>query len=74
MSSQGFIIAEFLDGIQVVPKIWLQGTDSCKYSSHYKTDLRIRKAVERQEIPNFEWPLFNIKRIFGEYGKYLNKI
>ncbi|XP_071574436.1 uncharacterized protein [Temnothorax nylanderi] len=68
MSNQGFIVAEFSDGIQVIPKIWLQNDDLCKYPSHYKTDLRIRKAVEKEEIPSFDWPAYKIKSIFGEYS------
>lgn len=52
MSNGEFIVAEFSDGIQVIPKIWLQSKDSCKYPSHYKTDQRIRKAIEKPEIPN----------------------
>lgn len=72
MCSRGFVVAEFSDGIQVIPKIWLQSGDMCKYPSHYKTDQRIRKAVEREEVPNVEWTCHRIIRTFGEYCKYLN--
>ncbi|XP_070167966.1 uncharacterized protein [Polyergus mexicanus] len=68
MSNRGFIVVEFSDGIQVIPKIWLQSEDVCKYPSHFKTDLRLRKAIEKEEIPNSDWPSFKINRIFGEYS------
>ncbi|XP_029177897.1 uncharacterized protein LOC114945766 [Nylanderia fulva] len=68
MSNQGFVVAEFPDGIQVIPKIWLQNKDECKYPSHFKTDIKIRKAVEKQEIPKFDWPALEVIRIFGEYS------
>ncbi|XP_029154844.1 uncharacterized protein LOC114927940 [Nylanderia fulva] len=68
MSNQGFVVAEFPDGIQVIPKIWLQNKDKCKYPSHFKTDIKIRKAVEKQEIPKFDWPALEVIRIFGEYS------
>lgn len=74
MSNRGFIVVEFSDGIQVIPRIWLQSEDVCKYPSHFKTDLRLRKAIEKEKIPNSDWPSFKINRIFGEYCKYFNKI
>lgn len=66
----GIIVAEFYDGIQVIPKSWLQSNDVCKYPSHYKTDLKIRKAIEKEEIPTSNWSSVKIDRIFGEYCKY----
>ncbi|XP_070171236.1 uncharacterized protein [Polyergus mexicanus] len=39
-----------------------------KYPSHFKMDLRLRKAIEKEEIPNSDWPSFKINRIFGEYS------
>lgn len=73
MSNRGFIVVEFSDGIQVIPKIWLQSKELCKYPSHFKTDLQIRKAVEKEEIPSSSWPSFKIDRIFGEYCRYIFK-
>jgi len=72
MCSRGFVVAKFSDGIQIIPKIWLQNGDVCKYPSHYKTDQRIRKAVEREEVLNVNWTSHKIIRIFGEYCKYFN--
>lgn len=72
--TQGFIVAEFSDGIQVIPKSWLQDEDFCKYPSHYKSDARIWKAIEKEETPTSDWSSFKIDRIFGEYRKYLSKI
>jgi len=70
MPNKVFIVAEFSDGIQVIPKMWLQSKDFCKYPSHYKTDSRIRKAIEKEEPPASDWSSFKIERIFGEYRKY----
>ena len=71
MSNRGlFIVVEFSDGIQVIPKTWLQRKDLCQYPSHFKTDVRIRKAIEKEEMPHSDWPSFKIHRIFGEYCKY----
>lgn len=70
MPNKVFIVAEFSDGIQVIPKMWLQSKDVCKYPSHYKTDSRIRKAIEKEEPPASNWSSFKIERIFGEYRKY----
>lgn len=74
MSIGAFIVVEFLDGIQVIPKIWMCSDNHCKYPSRYKNDKRIRKAVEKEEKPNFDWPSFKIIRIFGEYCKNLSSI
>ncbi|XP_029168709.1 uncharacterized protein LOC114940960 [Nylanderia fulva] len=69
MSDRGFIVVEFSDGIQVIPKIWLQSNkELCKYPSHLKTDQQIRKAIEKEEKPSSSWSSFKIKRIFGEYS------
>ncbi|XP_011858819.1 PREDICTED: uncharacterized protein LOC105556345 [Vollenhovia emeryi] len=67
MPNPGFIVAEFSDGIQVILKTWLQNKVLCKYPSHYKTDSRIRKAIEKEETPTSVWSSFKVKRIFGEY-------
>ncbi|XP_039311091.1 eukaryotic translation initiation factor 5B-like [Solenopsis invicta] len=67
--NQGFIVAEFYDGIQVIPKSWLQSNDVCKYPSHYKTDLKIRKAIEKEEIPTSNWSSVKIDRIFASLCK-----
>jgi len=72
--NEGYIVAEFYDGIQVIPKTWLQSENLCKYPSHYKTDSRIRKTIEKDELPTSNWTSFKVVRIFGEYCKYLSKI
>lgn len=74
MSNRGFIVVEFSDGIQVIPKTWLLNKELCKYPAHLKTDTKILKAVEKEEVPSSSWPSFKIDRIFGEYCKYLNTI
>lgn len=70
MSNQGYIVAEFSDGIQAIPKMWQQSEDLCIYPSHYNTDARVRKAIKKQETPASDWSSIKIQRIFGEYRKY----
>ncbi|XP_071574411.1 uncharacterized protein [Temnothorax nylanderi] len=67
MSSQRFVIAEFTDGIQVVPTVWFVSKDMCKYPLHYNTDQRIRKAVEKEEVPGIRWTSCKVIRTFGKY-------
>lgn len=71
MSDGGFVVAEFYDGVQVIPKSWLQSDGLCKYPSHYNKDSKIRKAIKKEETPGSDWPTCKIIRIFGEYRKYL---
>lgn len=72
MGSCGFIIAEFQDGLQLIPAVWFNADkQTCIWPSHYKTKLRINKAIIKQEIPQNEsdWEELRIKRIFGVAGK-----
>ncbi|XP_071574407.1 uncharacterized protein [Temnothorax nylanderi] len=68
MSSRRFVIAEFTDGIQVVPTVWFESKDMCKYPTHYKTDQIIRKAVEKEEVPSIRWTSHKVIRTFGKYS------
>lgn len=69
----GFVIAEFHDGLQVIPSVWLNADkQTCIWPSHMKTKLRINKAIIAREMPteNRHWETICIKRIFGITGKY----
>ncbi|EFN78497.1 hypothetical protein EAI_09300 [Harpegnathos saltator] len=42
--------------------------ETCANILHYKTDQRIRKAVEKEEVPSTNWTFHTVIRIFGEYS------
>lgn len=73
-----FIIAEFHDGLQVIPSAWCNADKlSCIWPSHMKTKYRINKAILAKEMPReiSDWEELQIKRIFGGASKnfiYIN--
>lgn len=72
MSQGGYIIAEFNDGVQVIPSLWYNADrQSSFWPGHLKTQLRINKAIISREIPKEEsdWEILSVKRIFGTAGK-----
>jgi len=72
MNDSGFIIAEFDDGLQLIPTIWFNSEkQSCIWPGHFKTKFRINKAIITKEMPQeeFDWDELPIKRIFGTAGK-----
>lgn len=72
MNDTGFIIAEFNDGLQVIPVMWFNADKQlCIWPSHFKTKLRINKAIMSREMPKekTDWEELSIKRIFGIAGK-----
>ncbi|XP_025262923.1 uncharacterized protein LOC112637409 [Camponotus floridanus] len=73
MNDSGFIIAEFDDGLQLIPTIWFNAEkQSCIWPGHFKTKFRINKAIITKEIPQeeFDWDELPIKRIFGTADTY----
>lgn len=67
-----FLIAEFHDGLQLIPALWYNADKkSCIWPSHFKSKYRLNKAIMTREIPhnNLKWDELPIKRIFGEAGK-----
>ncbi|KYN21194.1 hypothetical protein ALC57_06436 [Trachymyrmex cornetzi] len=72
MDTNAFIIAEFDDGLQLIPELWYNTVKkSCIWPSHFKSKFRINKAIMTREMPqnNVEWDELQIKRIFGKAGK-----
>lgn len=72
MTNDGFIIAEFDDGLQLIPAKWYNGDKQvCIWPSHFKTKLRINKAIMTKEMPQevCDWEELPIKRIFGIASK-----
>lgn len=67
-----FTIVEFSDGLQIIPSIWLNITkETCIWPSHFKTQLRINRAIMTGEIPKeqCDWEELPVKKIFGTAGK-----
>lgn len=72
MSSSKFIIAEFEDGLQVIPAAWYNADNSTSiWPAHFKTKLRINKAIMTREMPrdNSDWDVLAIKKVFGIASK-----
>lgn len=68
----GFVIVEFEDGLQVIPSIWYDAANlSAIWPSHFKTKLRINKAIIKKEMPQeiSDWNELSIKKVFGFAGK-----
>lgn len=71
-SNKTYLIVEFSDGLQIIPAKWLNYTkQSCIWPSHFKTQLRLNKAIMTGEMPKeqCEWEELPIKRIFGGAGE-----
>lgn len=72
MDSNAYIIAEFNDGLQLIPALWYNAdTNSSIWPSHFKSKIRINKAIVSREMPKntYEWEELPIKRIFSKAGK-----
>lgn len=47
-----FVIVEFSDGLQIVPAKWLSTNNkTCIWPSHFKTQIRLNKAIMTEEMP-----------------------
>lgn len=71
MDNHGFVIAEFNDGLQIIPAAWYNADEqSCIWPAHFKTKLRINKAIMAREMPRekTDWKCLSIKRVFGITG------
>lgn len=74
-ANKKFMIVEFSDGLQIVPEVWLNTTKkTCIWLSHFKTQLRINKAIVTKEMPKeqCDWKELPIKRIFGSASELIN--
>lgn len=72
MDKYQFIVAEFHDGLQVIPSTWYNADQlSCIWPSHMKTKYRINKAILAKEMPRekSDWEELPMKRIFGGASK-----
>lgn len=74
MASSKFIIAEFHDGLQLIPTAWYNADYSTSiWPSHFKTKFRINKAIIMKEMPRekSEWEELSVKKVFGVASKYV---
>lgn len=72
MDSSRFIIAEFHDGLKLILAAWYNADNSSSiWPSHFKTKLRINKAIMTKEIPRekSDWEELPIKKVFGIASK-----
>lgn len=52
MDNEKYIIAEFNDGLRLIPATWFNAdTLSSIWPSHFKTKFRINKAIITREMP-----------------------
>lgn len=64
-----FTIAEFEDGLQLVPSNWLQGTSECLWPTHGNIK-RLHKYIVECMEPCYEtWEIVKVVRIFGTASK-----
>lgn len=73
MSTARFVIVEFQDRLQVIPSIWYNAaTLSTIWPSHFKTKLRINKAIIKKEMPKekSDWDELPIKKVIGFTDTY----
>lgn len=69
------MVVEFSDGLQIVPEVWLNTTKkTCIWPTHFKTQLRINKAIITKEMPKgqCDWEELPVKRIFASAGELKN--
>lgn len=67
-----FLVCEFDDGLHLVPDCWVMpDKSSCFWPQDVVDQFRLNKMVARQQEPDSDWDILNIKKIYGESGKYL---
>ncbi|KAM0728587.1 hypothetical protein ACS0PU_004842 [Formica fusca] len=73
MDNSTFIIAEFHDGLQIIPATWYNADNlSSIWPTHFKTKFRINKAIMTREMPRekSDWEVLPIKKVFGTANTY----
>ncbi|XP_011859202.1 PREDICTED: uncharacterized protein LOC105556721, partial [Vollenhovia emeryi] len=80
MDDTRYIVAEFKDGLQLIPALWFNGdTSTSIWPSHLKTKQRINKAIMTREVPkeHTDWEELPVNKVFGtasNYAKGLQKL
>ncbi|XP_011859717.1 PREDICTED: uncharacterized protein LOC105557157 isoform X2 [Vollenhovia emeryi] len=76
MAEMEFAVVEFSDGVQLVPKFWLQDDDTC-YWPKVKNQSKYYKLVENKEPINSQWERCNVIAVLAEtdtFKKGLEKL
>lgn len=63
-----YFVVEFDDGVEVVPKNWVQEGE--KFSYCPKEEGKFYRLVENRTDPKPHWILHPIRRILGGAGKF----
>lgn len=69
MDNEKYIIAEFNDGLQLIPATWFKADTLLSiWPSHFKTKFRINKAIITREMPRekSDWEVLPVKKVFGK--------
>ncbi|XP_011858997.1 PREDICTED: uncharacterized protein LOC105556509 isoform X2 [Vollenhovia emeryi] len=73
MDDTRYIVAEFKDGLQLIPALWFNGdTSTSIWPSHLKTKQRINKAIMTREVPkeHTDWEELPVNKVFGTASNY----
>lgn len=68
---QAYVIAEFHDGIQIIPKTWINDDVTKARWPSFPSQKRFDKAVRAMEELQESWPEFPLKGIIGSTCKSL---
>ncbi|XP_032686605.1 uncharacterized protein LOC116851375 [Odontomachus brunneus] len=60
-----FAVVEFVDGVQLVPKLWLQEDNTC-YWPKLQNQSKYYKLVVNKEPYNLQWEKYNIISVLAE--------
>lgn len=69
MTEKEFAVVEFADGVQLVPKFWLQDDDTC-YWPKVKNQSIYYKLVKNKEPFNSQWERCNVISVLTETGEF----
>lgn len=64
-------VAEFRDGIRVLPRNWIDFEKKLAFWPHFKSDIAFDKAAEKMEVPESSSPKYTVKRILASCGEFM---
>jgi len=69
--SRIYLIVEFSDGIQLLPRKWVgrvNGELKCKYPNHIEKEKKMKLAVRHMIDPQSTWDIVDVIIILGSSG------
>lgn len=69
-----YSIVEFEDGLQMIPTLWLIKDKTAAYWPQFTSHKRFVKAVQKNILPEDNWPIYNVKRILATASKFHEQI